>query len=170
MNDNHKLIFRLANEIQIPRIMEIIWSASHHMQEKGIDQWDEVYPNKETVLKDIKNQDLYVALRDDRIVAIVVLNQESDESYDKVEWRFPKATSFVIHRLCVDPAYQGRGIAREVMCYCMWRLRTIGAKSIRLDVFSKNPEALALYENLGFEIMGYANYRKGKFYLLERGI
>ena len=43
-----------------------------------------------------------------------------------------------------------------------------GIEAIRLDVFSKNPYALKLYEQCGFRKTGEANWRKGKFYLMEK--
>ena len=43
-----------------------------------------------------------------------------------------------------------------------------GASSIRLDVFTKNPRAVKLYEQAGYEYAGDAYFRKGKFSLMEK--
>ena len=40
--------------------------------------------------------------------------------------------------------------------------------SIRLDVFTKNPRAVKLYENAGYSYAGDAYFRKGKFLLMEK--
>lgn len=43
-----------------------------------------------------------------------------------------------------------------------------GIKAIRLDAFTENPIALRLYEKLGYNIAGYADWRKGRFALMEK--
>lgn len=41
-------------------------------------------------------------------------------------------------------------------------------ESIRLDVFTQNPFALRLYEKTGYRKTGTADWRKGKFILMEK--
>lgn len=43
-------------------------------------------------------------------------------------------------------------------------------ESVRLDVFSKNPYAIRLYENNSYEKRGNVCWRKGEFYLMEKKI
>lgn len=43
-----------------------------------------------------------------------------------------------------------------------------GNSSIKLDAFTQNPIALSLYEKLGYKVKGYADWRKGKFVLMEK--
>lgn len=43
-----------------------------------------------------------------------------------------------------------------------------GARAIRLDTFTQNPYAVSMYEGLGYAKRGYANWRKGSFYLMEK--
>lgn len=74
----------------------------------------------------------------------------------------------MIHRLCVNPAFQKQGIAKKTLAYIESELRTEGIASIRLDAFSENPYALALYEHAGYQRVGHADWRKGRFYLYER--
>lgn len=54
------------------------------------------------------------------------------------------------------------------MKYIESKLRNEGIKSIRLDAFTKNPYAIKLYKNLGYNIAGIAEWRMGKFYLMEK--
>lgn len=54
------------------------------------------------------------------------------------------------------------------MLYIENELRKQGVKAIRLDAFEKNPYALKLYEKLGFEKVGHAQWRKGRFLLMEK--
>ena len=43
-----------------------------------------------------------------------------------------------------------------------------GNSSIKLDAFTQNPIALSMYEKLGYKVKGYADWRKGKFVLMEK--
>lgn len=49
-------------------------------------------------------------------------------------------------------------------------LRKKNIETIRLDAFSENIYAIKMYEKLGYVNVGEANWRKGKFYLLEKKI
>ncbi|MDE5781539.1 MAG: GNAT family N-acetyltransferase, partial [Lachnospiraceae bacterium] len=77
---------------------------------------------------------------------------------------------YIIHRLCVNPLYQNKGIGRKTMQYIEKILRDRDVQAIRLDVFSKNSYAIKLYEHMGYSKVGLANWRKGEFYLMEKYI
>ena len=47
-------------------------------------------------------------------------------------------------------------------------LNEMGYQSVRLDTFTENPFAQRLYLHNGYESRGYANWRKGKFDLMEK--
>ena len=49
-------------------------------------------------------------------------------------------------------------------------LKNKNIETIRLDAFSENIYAIKMYEKLGYVNVGEANWRKGKFYLLEKKI
>lgn len=68
----------------------------------------------------------------------------------------------------MNPKFKHRGIARQVMLHMEEEERQQGIESIRLDAFTKNPFALKLYEELGYVTVGYADFRKGRFKLMEK--
>ena len=68
----------------------------------------------------------------------------------------------------ITPSFQNCGVAKRVMAYVEKQVLLWGGQSIRLDVFSENPYALKLYEACGYNPVGEANWRKGKFYLMEK--
>lgn len=55
-----------------------------------------------------------------------------------------------VYGLGVDPAWQGRGIGRDVLRRACRRLRDAGAREVRLEVAVDNERALGLYTSLGF--------------------
>lgn len=54
------------------------------------------------------------------------------------------------------------------MQYIEKEVSSMGFQAIRLDAFTENPFALKLYDNLGYSRVGYADWRKGRFYLMEK--
>jgi ribosomal protein S18 acetylase RimI-like enzyme len=46
----------------------------------------------------------------------------------------------------------------------------MGIDTIRLDVFTLNPYALKMYEKSGYIKVGFAHWRKGEFYLMEKKV
>jgi len=55
-----------------------------------------------------------------------------------------------VYGFAVDPAWQGRGIGRDVLRRVCRQLRAEGARSVGLEVAVDNDRALGLYTSLGF--------------------
>jgi len=160
-------IFRKAMEEDAPAILSLFKRAVLHMNENGINQWDEIYPTAELLLEDIKNRQLYVLTEEGKICSAIVLNEMQDPEYLEISWKC-RGPFAVIHRLCVDPDIQSRGIGRRTVLQAEISLAGQGYKSIRLDAFPQNPKALKLYEGLGYLRMGNVTFRKGTFYVYEK--
>ncbi len=160
--------YRLGRLEDLDEICRLFEKAIEHMEHQGIHQWDESYPTREDFLDDINQNTLYVAVEDGKITAVYVINQECDEEYHTCKWHNPDDSACIIHRLCVSPDFQNKGIGSKVLSHIEEQAKSMGYLSIRLDVFSKNPYALKLYEKNGYEKRGHADWRKGHFFLLEK--
>ncbi len=158
--------YRLATIDDFQEIIGIYRSAIDTMNANGIMQWDEIYPTVDDIRKDIDIQEMYVGLKDSRICVAYTLNKESDAQYQNASWG-GGINYIVVHRLCVAPEFQHQHIARNTMQHIHNECRGYGIKAVRLDAFTENPYALALYENLGYQKRGEAVWRKGKFNLYE---
>ncbi|MBO7485290.1 MAG: GNAT family N-acetyltransferase [Spirochaetaceae bacterium] len=165
--------YRLAEKSDLDEICSLIKSAIVVMEQRGIFQWDEIYPARKDFLNDINTSSLFVGVPDcgekKRITVVYALNKECDEEYKTADWKYCGEWR-VVHRLCVHPDFQNRGIAKETLLHIENKARAFGANSIRLDVFSQNPFSLKLYERSGYHKTGEVHWRKGLFYLMEKGI
>lgn len=162
--------FRLGEKEDLDDIMKIFQRAICEMEKEGIYQWDSLYPNEEVLKGDLEKNELYVGIYDGKIVSVYVLNQECYEQYKNGHWQYENATFYVVHRLCVNYDFQHRGIGKKTMIHIENELRKKNIETIRLDAFSENIYAIKMYEKLGYVNVGEANWRKGKFYLLEKKI
>ncbi len=162
--------FRKACMEDLEVINQLFMKAIIEMNRKEIPQWDELYPNKEVLSNDIEENQLFVGEIDSQICSVFVLNKEADKQYVNGDWKYPDSPFYIIHRLCVNPDFQNQGIGTRTLQYIENLLLKKGIEAIRLDAFSLNPYALKMYKSLGYNIVGEARWRKGKFYLMEKYI
>ena len=118
------------------------------MEEKGIHQWDAIYPTKEDFANDIINDTLYTVTEGAQLIAIYTINTEYNPEYLNTKWTYNGEMTCIIHRLCVSPEVQNRGIGKIVLNHIENQLQNIEVESVRLDVFSENPYAIRLYEKV----------------------
>jgi len=162
------LIYSKANTNQINEVFSVFSAAIINMEKQGIHQWDEIYPDKEIIAEDIARNQMYIGKIDNKITVCFVLSEEFDEEYKNGKWQWPDAKFCIIHRLCVSPDFQNRGIAAETLKYIENLCKSQGYDSIRLDCFTENPYSRKLYDKAGYSVIGYADWRKGRFELREK--
>ena len=163
-----ELEFRRAGTDDLDALVALYGAAAQDMWEKGIDQWDEYYPDREILAEDVESGDMTLGLLDGRLACAWVVNREYEPEYELGAWEHTEGDFCVLHRLCVNPQLQGRGLARQAMARMEKNARDQGFDSVRLDVFSQNLHAQRLYERLGYRRTGEVRFRKGIFYLMEK--
>jgi len=160
-----------ATVADIDAITELIRQAVRIMQKNGIDQWNDNYPNKNLVTDDVAMGSLFKITVDGNIAGIVTLNELQFPDYSKIHWKDSTGRPLVVHRLCIDPRYQGKSLAKRLMFFAEEYAKKNGYSSIRLDTYSKNYIALKLYKSLKYEQGGDVSLREGKvFHCFEKAI
>ena len=142
-----------ANIEDLPQILAILALCVRHMDEKGIEQWPDWYPNKEVFERDITKKQLFVAKEKGKVLGFVCLSDEMPPEYNEVNWS-TKTPANSVHRLASDPAERSKGVAKRLMDFCEDQARKDGYKSIRLDTYSKNKAANAFYTKIGYRQCG----------------
>lgn len=162
--------YRLGTLEDIDSIVALIQDAVKEMERNEIYQWDNIYPNRKDFEEDIKKGTLYIVMDGRDLVALYVISREYDEAYEKCEWKNSDEGSFILHRFCVSPKFQNRGFGKKILNHIEDQIKLMGYSSVRLDVFTENPYALRLYRNNGYEERGFADWRKGRFLLMEKNL
>ena len=132
--------FKQTEVKDIPRIMEIIKAARNYLKSKGIDQWQNNYPNSETLKEDIENHNSYIITDGDKIIAAAAIIFSDDPTYDYIEggkW-LSSGNYAVIHRAVVIKEYKGRGIASQIFARTYEFAKKRGITSIRIDTHPDN--------------------------------
>ena len=143
-------MIRSGNISDILSVLEITKSCALHMIENGIYQWNEHYPDKSTFINDAKNNELYVYVENEEVIACISLCNKIDEIYIPVSWKTKNQNNLYIHRLAVHPDFQKKGVGKNLMDFAENYAREKLYKSIRLDTFSKNKRNLKFYESRGY--------------------
>jgi GNAT superfamily N-acetyltransferase len=150
-------------------VRQIIQACLQAMQQGGIFQWDEFYPHPELIEEDIRQGSLYLAQENGICLGAVSLDENQEAAYRQVDWQGSQPV-LVVHRLCVDPAYQGQGIAGRLMDFAEDLARRQGYASLRLDAYSGNPTAVKLYKGRDYRQAGqvYFPRRMLPFFCFEK--
>lgn len=146
----------------------IIESVIAKMNAEKIFQWDEIYPGRDIIEKDIADGHAFGFFHSAELRGYTVLNEDYSPEYDSLKWEDRKGKSLIVHRLSIKADCQGQGIAKELMVFAEKYAKDNSYSSIKLDAFTDNKAALSLYEKLGYTKIGMVKFRKGKFNCYEK--
>lgn len=146
-------MIEVATKPQFDIAWNIIDRCRSSLLGQGIFQWDDHYPTVETVRADIADRRLYLLTSSGIGRAVVTIDAKTEPQYSTVSWTTIEPT-LIVHRLCVDPAFQRGGFGRQLMDYVENYARRHRYASLRLDAYSGNPRALALYRRRGYHEVG----------------
>ena len=161
-----KIVKATANDLTI--LDEILQRTIVSLHNQGINQWNDDYPNLDIYQEDLKNDQLYKVIDHHQIIASFVLNQDG-ENYDKDgSWNYLGDNYIVIHRLCLDCNYQGKGLGKKILGLIIDLVKELGYDAIKLDCYTNNPAAQRLYQSFNFNKVGETIYNTGTYYQDEQ--
>lgn len=118
----------------------------------GPADWDEHYPNGDTIDFDMSRNALYV-MKNDLGEIIAAISIDEDEEVDKLPcWSIMPGGE--LSRLCVRKNMQNHGIAKEMMRYAFDVLKNEGKNGVHILVRTGHTKALSTYGKLGFKTVG----------------
>ena len=161
---------RKAQILDLENIMKMYKSCVTGMIKIGIDQWDDTYPDAETIFQDLKNQTYYVVEEKGKILGGINIDQNQDTTYLDINWKDTSNQFLVIHRLGVKEEHWGHGIGKDLMIFTEELVKKRFLKSIRLDTYSGNPKAMDFYIRLGYRELGVIHLKpdKNEYYCFEK--
>jgi GNAT superfamily N-acetyltransferase len=136
------------------------------MQADGIFQWDDTYPAEQDFADDIKLGQLWVAEQDGTLAGVVAITTDQYPEYAQAGLDISEE-AMVAHRLAVDPACRGTGVAVALMQQVETVARAKGVSVLRVDTNTQNPATQRLLPKLGYTLAGEIglNFRPGLRFL-----
>lgn len=108
--------FRPAVQADIDRVMELIRQAREHLKRRGVDQWQKEYPNRASIQADVDAQTGYLLTDGPETVGYMCVSFDGEPAYGRIEGAWKSSQNYaVIHRLAIDDAKKGRGLASAML-------------------------------------------------------
>jgi len=164
------LLTRRASPTDLPAILALVRRVVPLMNAAGNFQWTEDYPNEEVFRQDIAQNHLWVAELNGQVAGVAALTQDQDAEYADADWDVTEP-ALVTHRLAVDPAAQGRGVALALMQQAEAEARRQSLRVLRVDTNSENVATQRLFPKLGYRFAGEIRlaFRPGlRFFCYEK--
>lgn len=149
---------RKATVADIPSIMALVRIVVPLMEAAGNYQWDREYPNEQVFAHDVENGALWLAESNGRIAGIAAFTTAQEPEYADAGWNAYEP-AIVVHRLAVDPAFRGQGVAAALMRQAETVTRESGLFLVRTDTNVVNDATSKLFPKLGYEAAGEINLR-----------
>ena len=150
-------MIKLVNKEEINQVMEIINDAKELLKKDSL-QWQQGYPNENTMLNDINSNNLYGYYIDDYLVGVVSLIIGLDINYTEIyqgEWVYPASENdLTIHRIAVRKNYHKKKIGDSLMKHAIKVAKENNIKTIKIDTHIKNIPMQTLSLNNGFIYRG----------------
>jgi ribosomal protein S18 acetylase RimI-like enzyme len=147
------MLIRRCSSADIDQVMALVHRVVPMMRASGNLQWDEEYPNVQVFEKDVRLRQLWVADVEGEIAGFAAITTDQEPEYADVGWDISEQ-AIVVHRLAVDPAFQGKGIAAALMVQAETVARERGVKVLRVDTNAQNQVTQRLFPKLGYVLAG----------------
>ncbi|MFI3114968.1 MAG: GNAT family N-acetyltransferase [Clostridia bacterium] len=149
-----------STKADFPKIMEIINSAKKHLKDQGINQWQQVYPNEETIEQDFNISKGYVLVDGDDILAYVYIDFDIDPDYNVIEGAWKNDGNYgSLHRVAMSGKHRGKGLSENIFKLACEIGKAQGVLSMRIDTHEDNKKMQHVLQKNGFEYCGIVYVR-----------
>jgi GNAT superfamily N-acetyltransferase len=146
---------RKANFSEIILIWEILQQAIEQRRQDGSEQWQNGYPNQQTVYDDITNGYGYVITDNNLIIAYAAIIFGIEPAYNEItgQW-LTNGDYVVVHRVATSNSVKGQGVATKLFKLLEDLAIEHNVFSIKVDTNFDNIPMLKLFEKLGYSYCG----------------
>jgi ribosomal protein S18 acetylase RimI-like enzyme len=144
---------RLTTDEDLGAMMALLRRAVPLMRAAGNLQWDENYPNEAVLQRDIGLRQLWIAEIGSDIAGFAAITMDQEPDYAQVGWDIHEP-AIVVHRLAVDPAFRGAGVASSLMQKAELIAVERAVFVMRVDTNTQNKATQRLFPKLGYHLVG----------------
>ena len=156
------LNFRKANFDDAEQIWKIIQQAIERRRIDGSKQWQDGYPNPETIQSDIQKNYGYVLTDSEKIIGYSAIIFNNEPAYEKIDGKWLTESDFlVVHRVAISEEYIGKGLAQKIFSYIEEVAKENKIPSIKVDTNFDNLAMLKILEKLNYQYCGEVFLRSG---------
>jgi len=149
------MILRKATFSEAPIIWNILQQAIEQRKQDGSEQWQQGYPNEQTVQDDLANGYAYVLVDNDVIAAYAAIVFGTEPAYTDIKGKWLTNDDYVIvHRVAVSNAAKGKGIATLLFKMIEDLCLQHNVYSIKVDTNFDNIPMLKIMDKLNYTYCG----------------
>jgi GNAT superfamily N-acetyltransferase len=155
---------RKARQDDLPAILYIIKDAKAFLKEQGIDQWQNGYPNMDSIKQDILDDVAYVLEDNDKVVAYAAVLTGEDPAYTKItdgNWLNDSLDYVTVHRVAVSGNARGKGYGKRLFREIFETFKHYD--DFRCDTHPQNKGMNGLLKALGFTYQGIVMFESERF-------
>lgn len=155
--------FRKATKMDIENIMLIVKHGQTYLKEQGVPQWQNNYPNSETIKNDIDKGYGYVIEDNSQLIGTVAISFDGEITYDKIfegQW-LSNDDYCVVHRMAIHKESRGMGVAPFLMSSVESLCRKKNINSIKVDTHRNNIPMQQFLYKISFEYCGIIYLKDG---------
>ncbi|MDF2931870.1 MAG: family N-acetyltransferase [Chryseobacterium sp.] len=155
MTQDNTIEFRKAEIRDKDIIWEIIQQSIERRRIDGSTQWQNGYPNQQTIESDISKNFGFVLTINLEIAVYVALIFNDEPAYSTIDGAWLTDGEFVvIHRVAVSEKFAGQGLAKKLFDYIEDYTKAENVHSIKVDTNYDNAAMLKILENKGYTYCG----------------
>lgn len=152
--------FRKATFTDAAEIWEILQYAIQQRKQDGSKQWQDGYPNPESIQHDLEKEWGYVITDELGILAYGAVIFDIEPAYNSIEGEWLSDGEYVgLHRIAASKRSKGMGIATHFMKYVENLALSKDIHSIKVDTNFDNIAMLKILERLGYKYCGEVYFR-----------
>ncbi len=127
-------MIELAKLDDILVLENIIDEAKTYMKENNIDQWQDGYPNADTLKNDIAKNQLYALKDEGKIIGLFAMI-DYEKTYEYIEdGKWGNNDKYLaIHRVAIKKEHKGKGYVKEIFDYAKRK-----CEHLRIDTHKDN--------------------------------
>lgn len=161
--------FRISTIHDLPMIWKIVQEAINRRKLEGSTQWQEGYPNLESIENDLVNGFGYLLVVDGKIAAYSALIFEIEPAYEIIVGKWESIGPYaVVHRVAVGSEFTGKGIATQVFNEIERIVMSKQIFSIKVDTNFDNAAMLRIFKKLQYEYRGKVYFRGSERLAFEK--
>lgn len=151
---------RKATLSEVPAIWEILQQAIARRKQDGSEQWQDGYPNEQSIHNDLANDSAYVLIDNDKIIAYAAIIFGVEPAYTDIQGKWLTNDEYVVvHRVATSNEVIGKGIATHLFKLIEDRALDSNVFSIKVDTNFDNIPMLKILAKLDYVYCGEVFFR-----------
>lgn len=141
-------------------IWNIIQQAIVRRKADGSNQWQDGYPNEQSIENDIVTDFGFVLVNEEKIIGYCAVIINYEPAYDAIEGKWLTNDDFVvIHRIAIDENYLGQGLSGKIIENVEKLAKKNNIFSVKVDTNFDNFAMMKIFEKRGYQYCGEVYFR-----------